>query len=400
MSEPDSTPRRRPPTIDLTATEVETEPPASAQDLPAGADAAADQATTGAAPRDSMGSHILSRARPYAVGAAAGAVVVVVVVAAIWFAGLVPTHETAAPPSTPAPKVAANDEISSRLDKIQQALQAPRSDEGYATRIASAEAQTKSLGEQFAALTRRLDETAAAAQSALREAKAATAAADAAKSAAQNAAQAGVQHGDIDVLAKRVAALEGLVKSLTADMAQRSPSTDDRVARATLAAEALRAAVERGAPYQAELDLVQSLISDPNATAPLVPFAASGVPSAAALGRELATLTPALLRASGAATKDGSFLGRLESHAQRLVRVTPLDAPTGDDPVSVVARLDADAARGDIAAALADLARLPQPSRTVAEAWSKKAQAREQAVAASRRIAADALAGLGRPASQ
>jgi hypothetical protein len=227
----------------------------------------------------------------------------------------------------------------------------------------------------------------------------------AAAEVAKSTTQAGVQRNDIDALTNRIAMLESAVKSLSADVAQRTSSsnTDDRVMRATVAAEALRAAVERGAPYQAELAAVQSLGADQNATAPLAPFAADGVPSADGLGRELAALIPAFQRASESEPNNGSILGRLEAHAQKLVRITPLDAstaPAGDGPASVIARINGDAARGDVAAALADIARLPDAARSLADGWVKKAAAREAAIAASRRIAADALAALGRPASQ
>jgi hypothetical protein len=263
--------------------------------------------------------------------------------------------------------------------------------------VAAAEAQTKALGDSLAALNRRLDEVAVASQSALAQAKtAATAAADAAK----NAARTDVQHGDIDALGNRIAALESTMKSLVTDVAQRTSSADDRAARLTVAAEALRAAVERGAPYQAELAAVRALGAERNATAPLEPFAADGVPSAAALAHELALLTPSLLQASGAAPSESSFLGRLEAHAQKLVRITPIDAPAGDDPSSVMARINIDAARGDIAAALAGIARLPDSARALGASWVKKAEAREAAIGASRRIAADALAAIGRSAPQ
>jgi len=46
--------------------------------------------------------------------------------------------------------------------------------------------------------------------------------------------------------------------------------------------------------------------------------------------------------------------------------------------------------------ALAELAKLPAPARTAAQAWIAKAQARLAAVAASRRFAADAFAALGK----
>jgi hypothetical protein len=402
MNEPDSTPRRRPPTIDLTAKEVEAEQQSGAT----GNSAAAGAAKEAAAEQGERGERT-PRNRSYVVGAAIGAVAVAAIATGLWLAGLAPARHVAAtpastmPPGVSAAKIADADEISSRLAKIQEALQAPRSDESLAARLAAADAQTKSLGDQLAALGRRVDELAAAAQSSGAQAKAATAALDAAKSAAQTS----LQRGDLDALDNRLAALESAVKSLAAEVAQRTASADDRAARAAIAAEALRAAVERGAPYPAELAAMTALGADRNALAALTPFAAAGVPSAAELARELASLTPSLQQASGTATDEGSFLARLQRHAQRLVRITPIDAaaapaPAADDPSSVVARLNGDAARGDVPGALADIGRLPDAVRARADEWVKKAEARERAVAASRRIAADALAALARPASQ
>ncbi len=120
------------------------------------------------------------------------------------------------------------------------------------------------------------------------EAKAAAPAADRAKTAAQAAAQ----RADLDALAQRVAALESAIKSLGSELTQRTSRADDRAARVAVAAEALRATVERGAPYQAELAAVKSLGVEDTALAPLTPFAAEGVPSAAALAGEFATLMP------------------------------------------------------------------------------------------------------------
>jgi len=400
-SEPDSTPRRRPPTIDLTAKEVEPETPSSMQE--SAADAAEDRTTHKEAPGEPNHSNFLARVSPYAVGALVGAVVLGAIMAGFWMVGLVPPQQTAAAPGAQGAKAASTDEISSRLDKIQQALQAPHADQALAARVAAAEAQSKSLGDSLAALNRRLDEVAAASQSVLAQAKAAAAAAT---DAMTNAARTGVEQSDIDALNNRIAALdnriaalESTMKSLSTD-AQRPASADDRAARLTVAAEVLRAAVERGAPYQAELATVATLGADQTATAPLELFAADGLPNAAALAQEFALLTPSLLQASGAAPRESSFLGNLEAHAQKLVRITPIEAPAGDDPSSVIARINIDAARGDIAAALAGIARLPESARTLAASWVKKAETREAALAASRRIAADALAAIGRPAPQ
>ena len=400
-SEPDSTPRRRPPTIDLTAKEVEPETPSSTQE--SAADAAEDRTTHTEPPGEQNRSNFLARVSPYAVGALVGAVVLGAIMAGFWMAGVFPPQQTAAAPGAQGAKAASTDEISSRLDKIQQALQAPHADQALAARVAAAEAQAKSLGDSLAALNRRLDEVAAASQSALAQAKTEAAAAT---DAMKNAARPGVEQSDVNALNNRIAALddriaalESTMKSLSTD-AQRTPSADDRAARLTIAAEALRAAVERGAPYQTELAVVQALGAEQTATAPLEPFAVDGLPSAAALAHEFALLTPSLQQASGAAPRQSSFLGNLEAHAQKLVRITPIEAPAGDDPSSVIARINIDAARGDIAAALAGIARLPESARALAASWVKKAEAREAAIAASRRIAADALAAIGRPAPQ
>ena len=396
-SEPDSTPRRRPPTIDLTAKEVEPETPSSTQE--SAADAAEDRTTHTEPPGEPNRSNFLARVSPYAVGALVGAVVLGAIMAGFWMAGVFPPQQTAAVPRAPGAKAASTDEISSRLDKIQQVLQAPHADQALAARVAAAEAQAKSLGDLLAALNHRLDEVAATSQSEFAQAKTAAA-------AMKNAARLGVEQSDVDALNNRIAALdnriaalESTMKSLSTD-AQRTPSADDRAARLTVAAEALRAAVDSDRPYQAELAVVQALGAEQTATAPLEPFAADGLPSAAALAHEFALLTSSLLQASGAAPRESSFLGNLKAHAQKLVRITPIEAPAGDDPSSVIARINIDTARGDIAAALAGIARLPESARALAASWVKKAEAREAAIAASRRIVADALAAIGRPAPQ
>jgi hypothetical protein len=424
-SEPDDTSRRRPPTIDLKATEVESERPASTAE--AGATGAADDRTEdeSAAGRrarwdfaESAGSLKRGAAAAYGIAAAAGALTMLVIVAALWASGVLPPRGETVPPRVSEPsQPAATRELSARLEKIEAALAsqqaasaAQRPDTALASRITATEAETKSLGDSLAALNRRIDGIAATTGNALARADAAAAAVEAAKTTAQ---QTGVQRADLDALANRVAAIEGAVNRLAAiegavkalsenlaNVARRPASADDPVARTTVAAEALRAAVERGVPYQAELAAVKSLGVEDSVLAPLEPFAADGIPSVAVLARELTALTPALVRASGAEPSEDSFLGRLQANAQKLVRVTPVDAPPGDDSGAIIARIDVDARRSDIAAALAEIARLPDAARSLAGAWVNKAEAREAAIAASRRIAAAALAALGKPPQQ
>jgi hypothetical protein len=425
-SEPDSTSRRRPPTIDLTATEVKAEKSAPET----GESGAAGSDNAQAEPHQRAGGNVAGRFGWHVVSALVGAVVVAAIGAGIWYAGILPPQTVAPPssapsssasPSAPSPSNDAVSALSAQLDKIQAELQPQAGDTALAKRIADLEAQTKTFSDSLAAINRRLDEIAVAAQTAREHADAATTAAQSATASASaataaangatenaNAAaqavkgvtQSSVQQSDLDALAARIAALENSIKSLSTVTTNVATSADDRAARAAVAAEALRAVVERGAPYQAELAAVKSFGADPSAIAALEPFAATGVPTDAELAHDLAQLLPSLRPQSAAAPSSSGFLGRLEDNAKNLVRITPINAPPGDDPSSVLARLNADAAHADIAAALTDIAALPPAEKSRAEAWVQQANARNAAIAASRRITADALAALSTVKSQ
>jgi hypothetical protein len=292
-------------------------------------------------------------------------------------------------------------EIEAQLDKLRGAVQATSPDAGLTPRISNVETQTKALDDAVAALTHRVDAIATSTHDLATEAKAAATAATAAAEKGNAAEQSKLQSGDLDQIARRIEALENAVKTLSADTARASSSADDHLARAAAAAAMLTTMVERGAPFNAEFASVSALGADENAVAALAPFAADGLPSAAALSRELVQLLPVLRQASSAALKESSLIARLELNAQKLVRITRTDsAPTGDDASSIISRIDTEARSGDITGALADIARLPPEPRALAVDWAKKAQAREAAVAASRRIAAEAAAALGKPAPQ
>jgi len=395
-SQPDSTPRRRPPTIDLTATEVGEETAASAPDgATAGAEGVQEAGTRGGG-RTARGFGALRPQAAHAVGAIAGAAAIIAVLAAFWWAGMIPARDSPPRSATPDAAAAPAKELSARLDKIEAALAAQRPDASLATRITAAEAEAKALDNSTSALIRRVDGIAVTVGNAQARADAAEAAADAAKSTAQTA----VQRAEFDAVTNRLAALERAVRALSDEVARRPASADDRPARLSVAAEALRAAVERGIPYEAELAAVKSFGLEETTLAPLEPFAATGLPVTATLAHELAALGPALLQASGEAPREHSFLDQLQANVQKLVRISPIDAPRGNNAPAAVQRIEAAAERGDLSAALAELARLPDDARAPARNWIERAQAREAALAACRRIAADALAALRKPASQ
>jgi hypothetical protein len=301
-------------------------------------------------------------------------------------------------PPPPAADTRAVDEMAARIAKLE-AVGGERppaaGDASLGNRLAGLEGEVKALGETIGALGRRADEATAAA----REARArAEVSAVALAALTQKVADApAVARGELETFDQRVAKLERNDQALAAELAKRNAAeTNDRAARLALAAAALDAAVDRGAPFAAELAAAKALGADPKALAPLEPFAASGVPSADALGRELAALAPSLRPAPAAPPAREGFLQRLQVNAEKLVRLNPAAEVAGDDAAAVVSRVEARAAAGDLPAALAELGKLPPAARATAEPWIKKAQARAAALEASRRLAAASLAGLGK----
>jgi hypothetical protein len=395
-SESDSTSGRPPPTIELKATEVEsrkprdTAPPDSAEET-VKADSSAQQTSDPKAAAPSQPRLLL-----HGISAAIGAVAAAAVLIGLWLFGFTLARDTVTHAASP--------EITARLDKIEHALAAPKPETpalppAVGNRLSAVEMQAKLLGDSAAALSHRVDDIAASAQAAQKQAASAASSAASAAEAAKSAGQTSTQPADLEALTNRIAALESAVKSLSEQIAHPAAG-EDRAARLMVAAQALRTTVEAGAPYQAELKAALALGADKSAAAPLDAFASTGVPPRAALVRELTALMPALRQAGTPSPGETTFLDKLKANAWKLVEITPAEPPAGNDPTSVITRIEIDADRAEIGAALKDIASLPDQLKPLTADWAKKAQAREDAIAASRKIAADALAGLSTAAAQ
>jgi hypothetical protein len=168
----------------------------------------------------------------------------------------------------------------------------------------------------------------------------------------------------------------------------------DRASRLAVAAGALRGAVERGDPFAAELAVVKPLAADAGALAALEPFAGNGVPGDAALARELAALVKPLLGAQHELRRDGSLLERLQANAENLVRVRRIGEPAGDDREAILARIEQKAAKGDVAGAQVEIAKLPAAAKAALQPWLARVAARDQAIEAGRRLLTEAVAAL------
>jgi hypothetical protein len=196
-------------------------------------------------------------------------------------------------------------------------------------------------------------------------------------------------------LGGRIDAVEALAKAIRDQVAEAAAPKADEPLRFALIAAGLRFALERGEPFIAELAAAKSVGVDPALLASVAPFAVTGVPNQQELFRELTALTPEMLKASGPSGQDGNYLDRLQAHAGRLVRIRPVGDQPGDDAAAVIGRIDRDMARRDLAAVLMELDKLPPQAQAVAEAWRKKAMARQAATAASAQLVAVSFSKLG-----
>jgi hypothetical protein len=413
--------RRRAPTIDLKATELAVEPPPSAAADSANPPSEPESAvppeysteppaydTGGTAPPPEPPPESSGNAprrylpgRPLLEAGLAGGVVALIVFLVLWLGGLfsgtenlsdqrlarmeAQLRETASRP-TPRDLGPRTEELAARLQKLESA--APRTAANGAAAGAAVEGAIKPVQAAVADLARRVEDNAAAIRDARSQADAAMAAADAARVAAER--------NNVEALGNRVAAVERASKTLSDEVAKSLATAGDRLLRAVVTAQALRTALERGDPFVAELSATKATGVDPRALAPLEPFAANGLPSAALLARQLSDLAPEMLKAIAAPTPASGFLDRLQANAEKLVRIRPTEETSGDDPAAVVSRAQAKAARSDFTGALAELNALPANVRAPAADWIKKVEARNAAMDASRRVVAAALAALGK----
>lgn len=311
------------------------------------------------------------------------------------------SREMAPVAHTVPPQAAVSPELLDRLAKLEAAAAAPRSaDPQLIARIAAAEASAKTATDMAAARERRSDEIAVMAREARDRA---SSAANTADEVAQKARAAAPEQSraELEAVIARLAAIEAVARANQSEIAKHAAtSVDDARSRFAIAALSLRNAVDSGLPFVAELTALRAHSADAKSIAALEPYAESGVPSAASLGRELQTAMPAIWKAARTDEPvEGSFLERLQANAGKIVRVRPAGEAQGDDVPSVKARLETRAGSADIRGALAELAKLPPDARAPAQAWIKKAEARNAAIAAAQTLAQTALAALAKPGS-
>jgi len=292
--------------------------------------------------------------------------------------------------------------------KDEAALKGPPAqtspDTDLANRVAALEAMLVPLADRITELERSFRGNAAEARMAVERAnKVADLFEEAKKSGNEQNSPQLVERSTFESLADRLKILESSVASLHQKQdaldhaASARAAVPDKPVRAAVAAAALHTAVERGASFRVELAAARLLHLDERALASLEPFAATGVPTQDQLLREFSALVPELLRASVPTGRDLGYLDRLQASAAKMLNIRPVRDEPGDDPTTVIGRIEFKIARQDIAGVVAELDKLPSPAKEIAQSCRTKALARQGAVESARRIATASLGKLGEP---
>ncbi|TKW80207.1 MAG: hypothetical protein DI543_01230 [Bradyrhizobium icense] len=402
-------PRREPPTIDLQATEISEAPKAEAkaaekvEEKPAGqtGHAAAEpvqEEAQAAAPSPSQ--PVSQPVSPWAIAPISGAVAAALVIGVGWVLGW-PAVQAPAP--APQLNAAAIDDLTARIAGLESKTSkpaAPVADPAAASRMEGIEKSVAALRSDLAATRTQLASAVNEIKSLPRDGSAPAAApvdlAPLEERLAQIERAAKAQETQIAAI-KAAEAKSAEAKAAEAKAAEAKPA-DDPLLRRVVAASLLDVAVRHGDPFVGPLAAAKPLAQNADALKPLDAFAASGVPNVAALCRELIAIVSKLTppEAQTETTGSSGIVDRLQAGAAKLVRIQRADA-TGTDRASVVARVTAAALRNDLNDARRELNALPPADRGAAQAWLDRADARDAALAASRKFAADAMAALATP---
>ncbi|RUY22963.1 phage tail protein [Mesorhizobium sp. M7A.F.Ca.US.001.04.1.1] len=175
-------------------------------------------------------------------------------------------------------------------------------------------------------------------------------------------------------------AQDGRLKALEQSVSQLSGKVEaaagqPKIALA-IAASALKAALERGGPFSAELETLAAISPDAPQLAALRPYAEKGVPTRAEIASQADAAANAMVTAATPVDENAGFVQSLLSSAQSLVKVRPIGAVEGAGAPETVARMEAAVNQGDYAKALSEYETLPEAAKAAGADFAGKLKAR------------------------
>lgn len=171
----------------------------------------------------------------------------------------------------------------------------------------------------------------------------------------------------------RVAALEQSVSQLSGKV--EAQASQPKIALA-IAASALKAALDRGAPFATELDTFAAIAPNAPEIAVLRSYAEKGVPTRATIASEADAAASAMVEAATPVDQNAGFFQSLVTSAKSLVKVRPVGAVEGKGAPETVARMEVAVNQGDYAKALSEYDTLPDAVKTAGADFAGKLKAR------------------------
>lgn len=189
----------------------------------------------------------------------------------------------------------------------------------------------------------------------------------------------------------RIGAVEQAVSSLTAKID--AQAAQPRIAL-SIAAAALKSAIDRGVPFTAEVDTFAAIAPSVPELAALQPYAQNGVATRADLIAGVGDAAKVIVAAANPPDPEAGFFDRLLSSAEQLVSVRPIGEVEGEGVPQIVARMEVAVRAGDFAKALAEYDRLPEVAKAAGAPYADRLKARldverlaDQAIAAAMKAA-------------
>ena len=171
----------------------------------------------------------------------------------------------------------------------------------------------------------------------------------------------------------RLAALEQSVSQLSGKVD--AQASQPKIALA-IAASALKAALDRGAPFSAELDTLAAISPNAPELATLRSYAEKGVPTRTEIASQMDAAANAMVAAATPVDQNAGFLQNLMASAESLVKVRPIGAVEGAGAPETVARMEVAVTQGDYAKALGEYNSLPEAVKAAGADFAGKLKAR------------------------
>jgi len=171
----------------------------------------------------------------------------------------------------------------------------------------------------------------------------------------------------------KIATLEQSVSTLASKV--EAQASQPKIALA-IAASALKAAVDRGGAFGAELETFAAISPDAPELATLRAHAEKGVATRADIVAETDAAANAMIAAAKPVNPDAGVFERLVSSAEQLVKVRPIGAVEGAGAPETVARMELAVSQGDFAKAIAEYETLPDTAKAAGADFAAKLKAR------------------------